>query len=224
MADEKELTTKALTLAEQVQAVTITSPETFAEAATGLKLIKAMSSEIAAFFAPLKKKAHEAHRAITQAEAEKLAPLVAAEKAVKIAMAAFVEAEERKRRALERQIAEKARKRQEEEQLLDAIDAEAAGNVQAADAILARPVLAPVVMLPSQTPKVAGISFSERWHAVVFDHTALVRAVADGRVPMFALTPNQSWLDGQARALKSDLGYPGVRAEAETSVSSRGAA
>lgn len=50
------------------------------------------------------------------------------------------------------------------------------------------------------------------WHAEVFDLLALVRAVADGTVPLAAVLPNPPYLDELAVRDKDALVIPGVRA------------
>jgi len=219
-SNEIELSAKARDLAESVKLVQITSPETYAMAANGLQLIKGMTKEIKDFFAPLKEKAFAAHRALTAAENDKLAPLVEAERFAKGAMTTWQLEQEAAARVEQRRLEEEARKRAEEEKLLDAIDAEQAGEPEAAERILAEPVLAPVVRIAPPVPAVSGISMRETWSADVFDMKALVRAVADGKVPMRALVVDAVFLNGQARALKGDLNYPGVRAVSKRSVAS----
>jgi hypothetical protein len=49
------------------------------------------------------------------------------------------------------------------------------------------------------------------FRAEVVDLAALVRAVADGTVPLAALTPDQAYLDEQAAQAGEALAIPGVR-------------
>ena len=71
-------------------------------------------------------------------------------------------------------------------------------------------------------PKVEGVSFRETWHAEVTDMGVLLSAILDGRAPIDAVEPAESWLNAQARARKSeDLGIPGVKGVKETSSSVR---
>lgn len=224
VTNEIELSAKARDLAESVKLVQITSPETYATAANGLQLIKGMTKEIQDFFAPLKSKAHASWKALTTAEAEKLAPLVEAERFAKGAMTTWQLEQEAKARVEQRRLEDEARKRAEEEKLLDAIDAEQAGEPEVAERILAEPVVAPVVRVAPPVPQVAGISMRETWSAEVVDLMALVRAVAEGKVPLRVLVVDSVFLNGQARALRGDLNYPGIRAVSKRSVSSSSAA
>lgn len=215
---EHALETKALDIASQAKTLVIRDPLTFQKAGDFLRLIKGMSQEVASFFEPLKKKAHEAHKALTTAEKEKLAPLVDAETHLKRGMAAWQEEEEKRRREEERRLQEEARKKAEEERLALAVQAEESGDVASAEELLAAPVETPLVIVKAET-KVAGVSFRENWKATVTDLRALALGVAEGSVPPMAILPNVSFLDGQARALKGQLSYPGVKTYAEKVVS-----
>lgn len=53
----------------------------------------------------------------------------------------------------------------------------------------------------------------EGWRAEVTDLLALVRAVADGSVPLAALLPNQEFLDQAATRDRDALALPGVKAK-----------
>ncbi len=50
------------------------------------------------------------------------------------------------------------------------------------------------------------------WRAEVYDLAALVRAVADGAVPLEAVKPDLGFLDGLAARSGESLAIPGVRA------------
>ena len=52
---------------------------------------------------------------------------------------------------------------------------------------------------------------SPAWQAEVFDLLALVRAVAEGVVPLAALIPNQEFLDREAARDREALAIAGVR-------------
>lgn len=53
---------------------------------------------------------------------------------------------------------------------------------------------------------------AEGWRAEVVDLLALVKAVAEGQVPVEALQPNAAFLDGHAARDREALAVPGVRA------------
>lgn len=70
-------------------------------------------------------------------------------------------------------------------------------------------------------PKLNGVTARENWSAEVTDLMTLVRAVAAGTVPLRAIQPDMTFLGQQARSLKSDLNYPGVRAVSTATVAGR---
>lgn len=216
--EEQALQSKALDISTQAKALVIRDASAFVHAGEKLVLVKGLAKEIEDFFRPLVEAAHVAHKRLTTARTEKLAPLVEAEAHLKRGMAAWQEAEDRRRREEERRLQEEARKRAEEEQLEAALAAEKAGDKAAAEEIIAAPVEAPLVVVKAET-KVAGVSFRENWKSTVTDLRALARGVADGTVPPMAILPNVQFLDGQARALKGQLSYPGVKTYAEKVVS-----
>lgn len=75
------------------------------------------------------------------------------------------------------------------------------------------PVVAPVAV-PRDVPKVAGISKAkEKYTAEVENFSDLVKAVAEGKVPILAICPDQKWLDKQADQMKTLLNYPGVKVQ-----------
>ena len=79
------------------------------------------------------------------------------------------------------------------------------------------PIIAPT------TPKIAGLSTRITYRAELTDKLALVKAVVAGLVPLNAVDPNMTFLNNQARVLKEDLIYPGVRVVQETGIASRSA-
>jgi hypothetical protein len=66
-------------------------------------------------------------------------------------------------------------------------------------------------------PPVAGLSFTEHWHAEITDLKALIEAVASEKVSPEAIMPNLVWLNSQARVDKEAMSIPGVKAVKETS-------
>lgn len=63
-----------------------------------------------------------------------------------------------------------------------------------------------------EAPKTKGVHTVTRWAARVTDKSALILAVASGSVPEAALTPDMTFLNKMAVALKGELHYPGIEA------------
>lgn len=129
-------------------------------------------------------------------------------------MVRWTEEEERKRRDEERRLQEEARKRAEEEALQAALEAEAAGEKEEAAAIINEPVYVPSVKVASSIPKSKESHIRETWSAEVTDLSALIRAVASGKVGLQAIEANMSFLNTQARHYRETMAtaFPGTRA------------
>jgi len=127
-------------------------------------------------------------------------------------MVKWAEEQEIKRREEERRLQEEARKRAEEEALQAALEAEAAGEQQEAEAILKEEVYVPPVKVNSFIPKSKESHIRETWSAEVVDLLDLVRAIGLGKAPLQAVQADMAFLNGQARAYKQALNIPGVKA------------
>ncbi len=209
--------TDALTKA---RSLTIATPAQYEEAGSLLQGIKALRKRVGEFFDPHIKRAHEAHKALVQSKSGADMPLVQAENACKLALLAYQQQEERQRREEQAKAEELARKEREKLEAR-AAKAEAAGKVEKAAALqaVAETVAAPVIA--RQVPAVSGISTRTTYGALVVDKMELVKAVAAGTVPLMALHANEPFLNQQARALKEELCYPGVKVVTQQGIASR---
>ena len=179
---------------------------------TGLRLLAdVMGAErkVKAAFAEPKRKAHEAHKAITALEASLLVPVLEARQVIMQKCAAF-EAEERriadeKRKELQAE----ALARQEEQRQLDAAMADT--EEEAEEALTAPLAPPPVPEVKPAVAKVAGISARQTWHAEVTDKAALV-AWCLLNSQLYLLEPNMVALNSLARNQKEELSIAGVKA------------
>ncbi len=149
---------------------------------------------------------------LTNRRDEMLDPLTAQKKTIVAGMKTFEDDQARIRRAEQARLEEEARKVAEEAALAQAVALEADGHKTAAEAVIASPVVAPAVYVPTNVPRGMGQFTKRTWGAEVTDLMVLVKAVAAGTVPIQAIEANSVFLNQQARALKSALAYPGVRA------------
>jgi hypothetical protein len=210
---------------QQAGALVIQNPEQYGHEAERLKGIKAFQKRVAEFFDPLKRKASEAHKALCDAERKALAPVVEDEAAIKRALIAFDQEQERIRRAEENRLREEARLREEQRRLEEAAalerEATATGDaemMEEAQALIAAPVEAPVVHLERAMPKVAGIVTREVWKGEVVDVAKLVQAAAANPQWVNLLVPNNTAVQQLARALKGAMNVPGIRVYAESQI------
>lgn len=212
VVDNPRVVALALTYPDKARSLLIEDTGSYGSACEFLKGIKALRAEIADTFEPHIKRAHESHRALLKEKADAEALLVEAERIAKAALVAWEQDQEQQRRREQARLQAQLQREEEERRLADAVAAEEAGEVDVAEALIAAPIVAPVVAVAPMTPKVSGITYRETWSATVTDLSALVKFVATH--PQFAglLSANMLALNAQARSLKGQLQIPGVEA------------
>lgn len=191
--------------------ITITDAPSHEEALMYLTEIARRDKFVKDIFADPKKKAFDAHRAITALEARLLEPLKQARIAVNVKIVQYEDAERARAEAEAARLAEEARQREEERQLMDASLAEDAGRPIEAAEIMAAPVVAPVVEVRPETAKVAGVTTATRYRAEVTDLMALIKHVGAHPEHVNLLAANGPALNALARSLREAMSVPGVR-------------
>lgn len=208
-----------LATAEQVRIATV---EEYEGAADWLKQIKARAKAIEEQRVELTKPLNATIKKINDLFRRPADLLQKAEASLKRGMLSYQQAEERKRLVEQERLRELARKEEERLRKLAearAVTAEKKGDLERAEAIRENVPTIPVpVVAPVTVPKVAGMATRELWKCEVTDVMALVKAVAAGEVPSEAILPNDKYLGQTARALKSNLRWPGVRVWSEESL------
>lgn len=218
-----EVREEALTWPEKARALKVTDNDTYTLAAGMVQGIKALRQRIAEVFDPHIQRAHQAHKALVAEKAQAEAPLTEAEGIIKRGLVDYTLAQERIRLAEQRRLETEARKREEERRLAEAAALETAARATGdadmlaeAQELIAAPVETPTVIVPKATPKIAGISFRESWHATVRDKMALIKFVAANPNYATLLDANMPALNQLARSLKTGMNIPGVRADSDT--------
>ena len=201
--------------------VHIVTADDYEDAAATLQRIKGRSKELDDLRRSLTRPIDETKRRIMALFERPMSLLVNAESAIKRGILGYQREQERLRAEEEARLREQARKEQER-LLARSARAEAAGKEEMAEALedQADMIIAPIVV--SDTPRISGLSTRQTWHAEVTDKMALIQAVAAGHVPDVVLIPDMTILNAQARALKTALDYPGVRAVPEQVVAAGG--
>lgn len=194
----------------------------YEEAGGMLRGIMALKKKVAETFDPHIKRAYDAHRSLVAEKKSHESPLEQAEQALKRSMLSYQLVEEQKRREDEALAQEEARKQRERLEA-QAAKAAAKGRIEKAEALQATAAAVVAPIIPTSTPKLAGVSVRVTWRATVTNLMELVKAVAAGVVPLNALQADTTFLNNQARAMKETLAYPGVKAEQETGIASRSA-
>lgn len=204
----EKVRTEALSWPERAAALQVVDAPSYTAGGELLKAIKALRQTIADTFDPHVRRAHEAHKALVKEKADAEAPLTIAETTIKRALVLYTEAEERARREEEKRLQAEAQRQEEARRLEEAAALEAAaletGDVEmlaTAQEIVAAPVVAPVVVLPKATPKVAGISYRD---------VPKFRIVNEALVPRQYLMVNETAIGAVVRGMKGKVTIPGV--------------
>jgi len=205
---------KALTLADTLRGiVTINTVEEYSKCNELWQSGKAMMKSIDAAYDDIIDATNVAHKKAVAKKKLFYLPVKEGTTYVKSIMIAYDDEQERVRLEKEIELRKAALKIEENAKLQAAIEAEDAGQTEAASHILEEPIIPPPVIVPKTTPKLqGGLTYRTIWNAEVFDFKALVKAVADEKVSINALLPNQSFLKSQATDYKKTLNFPGVRA------------
>ena len=220
--DARALVKDASDLLTEARQFRVSSIATYEEVGTKLQLIKGLGRKIAETFDPHIKRAFDAHRALVAEKNKAMEPLNAAEATFKTAILTFQQQQEKERREQQAKLEEEARKEREK---LEARAAKAAekGKEEKAAELMAQAATIAMPVLETRVPSVTGISTRSTWKAEVVSKSELIKAVAAGAVPQAALIPDTAFLNQQARSLKSELNYPGVKVVEVPGIASRSA-
>lgn len=210
----KEVTTLALSVPDQANAIIIKSNEDYSRAGQLLITIKGIRKKIEDTFKPIKQKMDAAKKEVLDQERAADAPLAKAEGIIKPRIAQWNAEQEKIWKAEEDRLREIARKAEEDRQIAAAIAAEKSGNKEEAEAIIEAPAYIPPVVLAKTTPKVAGISFTKNWK---------FRIVDAAKIPRQYMMPNETMIGAIVRNSKGVIQIPGIEAYSVETVSSRAA-
>lgn len=205
-----ELETQALSVPDQAKAIVITDTVSYERAGGILLIVKGLRKKIDETFDPIISKAFAAHKEAKAQKTKVETPLLVAEGFLKPMIAVYDRQQEQKRRDDEAKLREEARAKAEAEQTARAEAAERRGDHAAAEAIISAPVVVAPVILPTETPKLAGVSIRQNWKA---------RVVDEALIPREYLLVNMVALNGIARSLKDQARVAGVEFYSEDVVS-----
>lgn len=216
--DTIEAETKALTALEKARSFEIVEVQDRVLVENDIRLLKMLEDEITATFGPLVKKAHETHKAILAEQNKALVPVNDARKLLKQKAMAWDNEQEIARREEENRLRDIARRQAEEEALNAAAQAEADGDHEVAEAIVAAPVVVPQVTIPKAFKAGTLTSGRSTWSATCFDAAAFIKAAASGNSIALSIltTPAaiefiESKMRPMAVSMKQGLNVPGIR-------------
>jgi hypothetical protein len=207
----EELKAQVLDTCIQLAGFKVTDAATYEGSLVACSAGKALIAEIKRKFTTPKRLAKSAHDALLAWEHEEIDPLT--EKVEKLGRAALSWRSEQKR------IADKAlsdaqalaKRQAEDRQLAQAAKLETLGETKKAEAVLARPVLVPVIVSTgAEVPVVKGSSFSFKPEVEIVDLIAFLYYVAEApEVNGYLVNPNRTALNGLAKAQGSSFSIPG---------------
>jgi len=216
MEIQKEAEERAVALKAEVDALVVIDQASYdyadaisAKANDALKKIDASCD-------PVIKAAHDAHKAALAQKKTLRDPIEAVKKAIDTKMIAWYKAEQARIAEERRKAEEEARKKAEEEALAKAAALEAEGLTAAAAQVLESPIAVEKVDIPD-IEKGAGVSYRESWSAEVSDLMTLVKAIAEGKTPLYYVEASMTALNGAMRESKGQAVIPGVKAVSSTS-------
>ena len=196
----------------------ITNADEAQEAANAGRMLRAGVKDYTEAFKAVKTRIDDVKKPVLAEEKEVIAPLEKEGTRLAGLVQVFQQEVERKRQEEERKAREAAEAQAREDALLRAIEAEEAGSAEEAQAILEEPIIAGPVVLASPAPtKPTGSVTRTTYSAEVTDFKALVKAVAEGRVPLMALQANEQFLNQQAKSFGAGFSMPGVKLVENTS-------
>lgn len=212
-----EVEQKALSLPEKAAGYVIANQYDFKAACEVREAIKAIQKEIDAAFDPIISKALQAHKEAVGQKKKAEAPLKEAKMIIDPKISRYLAEQETVREQEEFRLAGVARKAEEEAKLAEAAAYEAAGDKDTADEIINEPIRIVSVVLPKANLN-SGVTMRETWSAEIINLPDLLKGVIAGTVPLSAVEANMTFLNSQARNLKTGMTYPGVRAVSKKSI------
>ena len=203
----------ALELAvEQAPLIDIRTEDDYRRAVHSIATLASARDDARAFWTQFTGPAFRAHRLLTAAQAEQEKAANDRETELRARTGNYYTQQEERRRAEERRLEAERQAQEKADRERQARELEAQGATAEADDVREAPSVAQPVTLPSFVPRVAGVTHSAPWTAEVTDLKALVKAVADGAVPLKALRAEKRFINSQANALRDEMNWPGVRA------------
>lgn len=221
IATEQQMLANGALIESDAKKLVITNDAEYEEAAEMARTIKTRQKIVTDYFGPMKKAAHDAHKAVCDHESEILAPLKNAEKTCKYAMGAYQlkkQEEARQREAEMRRLAQEEAARKLEE----AAKAETAGDAETAHAAMQEALVADQlsnsVYAGSSAPKVKGVSTSKDWEIIVTDEHA-VPAYING---VMLRSIDLAAIKRLVKATDGKIEIPGISVKESVSVSVSG--
>lgn len=217
--EEQQFEQSALSVRDEAKAIQIIDQPTYDTAAAKFEAVAALEKQIVDHYAPMKQKAHEAHKAICTAEKSMLGPVSEAKQILSRSIGAWDQEQERIRREAQRKLEDEARKRAEQEAERLALDAiENGASEEEIDSIVEEVKTAPLPAVHAAPTYVraSSINTRETWHAELISLPELVKAAAENPAAFQQyLMVNLPAANAAARNQKSAFKVPGLIAKSD---------
>lgn len=210
--NEQEIKQEMVVVENQINAVVVQDAESYEVAGRMVLDLDGLRRKIVDYWAEPKKKAHEAHKAITEKEKQMLRPVDEKRSLLDRKISDYLTAERRKREEAQRIEDEKRRQHEQRqrERLLKKAEKEAEkGNAEKAESLQDQaenvyvPPVAIVAEVDQTTRTDAGtISQRQELEIRIIDPMKVVQAVASGELPIGILTISESKLKQHVKLFK----------------------
>lgn len=170
--EESKLDRQVSLIEQQASDVVVASEEDFVLAGELTKQVKEMQKKVTDYWEPMRKSTYEAYSAVNQHKKEMLDPLASAEKILKRKMGDYTIERERRRREQEEAM-RKAAEAEMARKLEEAEEAESRGDAVGAEFAMAEAEVMEGVAVSggirSQAPKAKGVSQTKTWKITKID-------------------------------------------------------
>ncbi len=199
-------------LIQRASAISITSIETHERAQHMRKLSTGLRKQIVEHHAEMKDLAYRTHKAIASAEKKLLNQCDAIDAILDPKLDRYESHAREQARLEQERLQAEARKQEEERQIAEAIQAEAEGEPEIAEAILEEPTPEPFIRVEPQIAKVEGMSTAIYYSGEVKDLYELAKYIVEQRPEDICLLDiNQPNLNRRAVSQREAFNVPGCK-------------
>jgi hypothetical protein len=198
-------------LIEAANKISVDSAESAEQATQAGRVLQAAQKERENYFKYVKGQIDAVKKPVLEAEKEDVGTIKVAKERLGEQLTVYNHKQEQIRIEEERKAREAAEAAAREEALNRAVELDLAGEHDAAEDVLQEPAAMPVVVRSVTPARVAGQVSKVKYTAEVTSLMTLVKAVAEGKVPLHAVQANMSYLNSRASDDKELFAIPGVR-------------
>lgn len=217
---EDSLKQEVSMLEQQASFAAVTTDAEYARAGDFVRKVKARKKLVTEFWEPMREKTEEAYKEVLSKKKSMLEPLDKAEAILKGKMSSYIAEKERKRREQEEAMRRLAQQ-EVERKLQEAANADSSGDSEAAEAAFAEAEIMDSVavsgVVSGDEPKVSGVSVSKDWVIVSISSTDV--PISMGGVELRPV--DEKAVLRLIKASKGTAQIPGVRYEEVKRISVR---